>query len=1257
MVANPASDSVALNAAFMEDISTADVDELASRVESCMELFCGAESSSQPISSPLDVAASFAPTDNSTDPPQANDVDPKLEKILVSTVASFLNVESSLVGHTSSLVALGLTPLKSVALSRKLKESGLAIAAIDIIQADTVRGITSKCGHGPASPKGASEGRQWLDDLHLELRKELAVENMRLTPEDQPQILCATALQAGMLSQTIGSNDRLYVHGFTFKLRADCSIERLKSTWQRMIQETSILRTSFAFAADLGRWVQVVHSEFDLPWSSNSFSDPSSALAAFVSTLPFRDVEDFAQPPIHLCHFKFDDDDYLLVVLHHALCDGISLPLLFDQVRFIYHDAAVPPSVSFHESVPEILAQEHSGVPYWTKQLKGVQPFAFPRITETTGGAWRSSASCEIELSDIKRICRRYQVNVQCLGQAAMAKILSQVSGQRDVVFGQVISGRMLPDAETVIGPVFNTIPCHIDISTSRNYGDLLRKIQRSNNESLPYQHASLRSIQSELAVKSLTDALFLFQPDAAIGSAGSAPVWDTLESTSKDETKAQYGLNVELHQDASGFVIRASCRASVMDRETLSNLSTQFSDELRKIILRPTSPIFDAPPSVPVLAGPRRNSAAQRRNNHAEQATVDDSGFDGWSDAQLKSRDLLVAFTKVPSSAVRPSSQLASLGLDSISVIQLAGLAKRAGVRLSATDVAGSTTLADVAAIITKRSDLSKSRAAAPTTTRPLLDGHTVNKARLAIPASLRDAVENILPTTPGMDFMLSSWNRSGGWRFQHVFAFKVSPGVNAPKLRIAWDKLVERHAILRSVFVDIDGQNVLCVLKPGSIQTPWTNVIPDGKRGNLEEVGWLANSLLANPPQLRGGPAASVTYLHGKESDYMILSMHHALYDAWSFNILLRDLENIYRGRPLTSRDDLAYLARVIASPENRNQQHGYWQSAFDSSQTSIVEFNTSQVTTAQSSKSSRQLQRHAQIPLILLSGVLRTLLTTRERVSQRARRFLTSAVAVVDAYLSILALARVIELPRPLSCDADATQSLTVPPQTTRMHSISRDLVLGFSALQAKALERNLPLHMVLLACWAKAQAKCSNSGSVVFGLVHNGLYVRNDTFVMADQLRADLKLRSPVVEQSRLQDVSAWVGSPGKPLLHYFVNLLRVPSSVEGGEPCVGVLERIKVGASPDAMSDHSIVLPQVPVDSARLPGPGGFQVSSNPPFQPMEEVLGDCMVEIFFDSKKDSIGMEMTCQRRIMTESEAQELAEVWAREVRDTFSP
>ncbi|KAG8692204.1 hypothetical protein FRC08_009938, partial [Ceratobasidium sp. 394] len=127
------------------------------------------------------------------------------------------------------------------------------------------------------------------------------------------------------------------------------------------------------------------------------------------------------------------------------------------------------------------------------------------------------------------------------------------------------------------------------------------------------------------------------------------------------------------------------------------------------------------------------------------------------------------------------------------------------------------------------------------------------------------------------------------------------------------------------------------------------------------------------------------------------------------------------------------------------------------------------------------------------------------------------------------------------------------------------------------------------------------------------------------------------RPPAAEQSRLQDVSAWIGSPGKPLFHYIVNVLRIPALVESGRPRAGILERIKAPVDPGS-------------------GPGGFQASSRPPFSPMEEVLDDCIIDIFFDGKKDSIGMQMTCQGRAVTESEARELAEAWAQEVRDAFS-
>lgn len=44
-----------------------------------------------------------------------------------------------------------------------------------------------------------------------------------------------------------------------------------------------------------------------------------------------------------------------------------------------------------------------------------------------------------------------------------------------------------------------------------------------------------------------------------------------------------------------------------------------------------------------------------------------------------------------------------------------------------------------------------------------------------------------------------------------------------------------------------------------------------------------------------------------------------------------------------------------------------------------------------------------------------------------------------------------------------------------------------------------------------------------------------------------------------------------------------------------------------------------------------------------------------MIEVFFDSKRDSIGMEVSCKTNVLSEKEAKELAEAWGQEVLGAF--
>jgi len=231
------------------------------------------------------------------------------------------------------------------------------------------------------------------------------------------------------------------------------------------------LRTSFHFAPNVGQWAQIIHSVIDFKWSQVQQTRLSpSAAADLISSLSF-DQQSLARPPLHFRHISSTQGDYLIVVLHHALYDGIAIPKLLRYVKQLYHGNQIQPPVPFHHIADAILAQEKEGTKYWTQALAGVTPWHFPRAPQPSDDAWRASVALDVSSGEIHRFCRRYHVHPQCIGQASWAKILCRRSKLSEVVFGQVISGRTLPDADDVIGPVFvSLLNCFIPRPYSLQY-------------------------------------------------------------------------------------------------------------------------------------------------------------------------------------------------------------------------------------------------------------------------------------------------------------------------------------------------------------------------------------------------------------------------------------------------------------------------------------------------------------------------------------------------------------------------------------------------------------------------------------------------------------------------------------------------------------------------------------------------------------------------------------------------------------------
>lgn len=225
--------------------------------------------------------------------------------------------------------------------------------------------------------------------------------------------------------------------------------------WEQAIVRLDILRTSFHFSPTSGNWAQVVHSSDRIKWSHEKRGSLKNAASEFIKSLPFNGDGAFENPPIYFRHLACDVD-YLVVVVHHSLYDGVSLPLLFQLVRELYFDRTKQSKLpQFWTISRKMAATETNATQYWATRLKTVKPCLYPRQNATSVNAWRVQKRVELPLSSIQRFCQRYQIAPQVIAQAAWAKVLSSSLGRLDIVFGHVVSGRTLKNSENVIGPVF----------------------------------------------------------------------------------------------------------------------------------------------------------------------------------------------------------------------------------------------------------------------------------------------------------------------------------------------------------------------------------------------------------------------------------------------------------------------------------------------------------------------------------------------------------------------------------------------------------------------------------------------------------------------------------------------------------------------------------------------------------------------------------------------------------------------------------
>ncbi|KAF2110732.1 hypothetical protein BDV96DRAFT_650835 [Lophiotrema nucula] len=294
----------------------------------------------------------------------------------------------------------------------------------------------------------------------------------------------------------------------SFKSGIDC--DRLLKACQELVDKNEILRTVFVeregktygvVLESLSAPVETITSPLgiDLLQQAKDFADqniptPKPYGSSFVSFTLFRKEE--------------SQETALVFRISHAQYDEMCLPLLYQQLSALYQHGntdEVSKTEPFTRHVNHVAhSNMKQAIPYWTDLLSGSQMSVYkPDISLTNRRSayiWR-----DFDISS-----RPKSVTVASLPTAAWALVLSKRLGSKDLVFGEVVSGRNIgvPAADRVIGPSWQYVPFRVPFGShpSWTYLDLLQFVQNQHVESSAYEGIGLSEIVSECGLAGWED-------------------------------------------------------------------------------------------------------------------------------------------------------------------------------------------------------------------------------------------------------------------------------------------------------------------------------------------------------------------------------------------------------------------------------------------------------------------------------------------------------------------------------------------------------------------------------------------------------------------------------------------------------------------------------------------------------------------------------------------------------------------------------
>jgi hypothetical protein len=426
--------------------------------------------------------------------------------------------------------------------------------------------------------------------------------------EDREAYEMSPAQKQIWLAHELSSKKNLYNVQACYRIIGDLDIPHLKTAIRNSALRHEALRSCFVNVNGelMFRVLDENEVVFEVQEYDHSQMD-NGMIEEFIASLDEYVFDLTRAPLVRASLIRLAEDEHILIlVLHHLVCDWISIKVLQEEIRRFYRaektGATVSPPASAagyrEHAALQNRALEHSpGLEqYWAsifsdrpQSLRLPVDYVRPLVRTHAGNLHMESFPAEL-VHMVAEKARQWNTTPYTVLFASLNVLFHKYAGQTDIVLGTIMAGRENAFAENVVGCFMNTLAIRTRFQSADTFASLVEKVKHLILEAHEHQSYPLHRIANMLNAQgsSWEDPLFNVMIDMLfIDTTQRLELTDgtAMFPTVYNYRKSKYDLTLYILAAPKDITILYEYSTEVFSSATIQTFARRWGGLLKKLL------------------------------------------------------------------------------------------------------------------------------------------------------------------------------------------------------------------------------------------------------------------------------------------------------------------------------------------------------------------------------------------------------------------------------------------------------------------------------------------------------------------------------------------------------------------------------------------------------------------------------------------------------------------------------------------------